>query len=245
MEDGCSVLPRLCSHVRGEHRGRLFPAWEGVAGKPRRAESMQCWAAARCSLWLRWRGLHVQLVEGLGRGAAWAGDGLAWRRGFSLPAHTLGRGFVLVLLLLWVRLPSEPGAALFLGAPIYAHPSAEPCSASVPPFCTSLCLLGAHVSSRCLLRLLVPPCFSAGAESCAALGEGSSRCMLSSSPLGLGPTWPWGGCHGSRRCSSLLGRLLPESWGPWVCCSVAPCLFRCLWEGAPWRKHVNILEWHP
>lgn len=38
MEDGCSVLPRLCSHVRGEHRGRLFPAWEGVAGKPRRAD---------------------------------------------------------------------------------------------------------------------------------------------------------------------------------------------------------------
>lgn len=130
--------------------------WQGNPGVltrlPEAWESTQCWAAARCSLSLQWRGLRVQLLEGLGWGAAWAGDGLAWRKGFSLPAHTLGRGFVLVLLLLWVRLPPEPGAALFLAAPICAHPSAEPCSTSVPPFTVpsqspSLISLSAYTAS--------------------------------------------------------------------------------------------------
>lgn len=116
-------------------------------------------------------------------------------------------------------------------------------SLAAPLSLPSLCLLRAHLSSHCLLTLLVPPCFSARAESCAALGEGSPRCVLSTSPLGLSPTWPWGGCHGSRRCSSLLGRLLPESWGPWVCCSAAPLLvgpglFRCLWQGGPLGRNM-------
>ena len=41
-----------------------------------------------------------------------------------------------------VPLPADPGTAPFLRAPVRAHPSAEPCRASVPPFsCRSLCLL--------------------------------------------------------------------------------------------------------
>lgn len=41
-----------------------------------------------------------------------------------------------------VSLPADPGTAPFLCAPVRAHPSAEPCRASVRPFsCRSLCLL--------------------------------------------------------------------------------------------------------
>lgn len=167
-----------------------------------------------------------------GQGASWAEDGRVRRRGVRLPSHTLGRGFVLVLLVLPCSAACRPGYCPF-----------PPCSCPCPPLSRAL----QGLCSSLLLQVPVPPLspcvislpLTLLGSRVSTLGLRAARpCVRGAPDVCFAPLlWFWaldgpGGLLGERKVLLPAGASATRELGPWVCLStgpllVGPGLFRC------------------